>query len=60
MKKVKIDYDANAKVKVRITYEDNHCQIHDSYVFYDLKCEQLSKELLHIIKNDYDVEVTKN
>jgi len=53
MKKVKIEYDANSKVKVRITYEYNHW----SDVFYDLKCEQLSKELLHIIKNGYDIEV---
>ena len=55
-KKVKIEYNANAKVKVRITYEYNHlCN-----VFYDLKCEELSKELLNIMKNGYDVEVTKN
>lgn len=56
MKKVKIDYDANAKVKVRITHEYNHL----SYTYYKLDCEELTKKLLHIMENDYDVEVTKN
>jgi hypothetical protein len=56
MKKVKIDYDANAKVKVRITYECNHL----CCTYYKLDCEELTKELLHIMQNDYDVEVTKN
>ena len=56
MKKVQIDYDANAKVKVRITYEYDNL----SYTYYKLDCEQLTKELLNIMQNGYDVEVTKN
>tara|TARA_Y100001972_G_scaffold111324_1_gene143929 strand:- start:3 stop:185 length:183 start_codon:yes stop_codon:yes gene_type:complete len=55
-KKVKIDYDINSKVKVRIAYEgDSWCS-----TFYNLECEELTKELLNIMKNGYDVEVTKN
>jgi hypothetical protein len=55
-KKVKIDYDINSKVKVRIAYEGDLC----CSTFYNLECEELTKELLNIMKNGYDVEVTKN
>lgn len=55
-KKVKIEYDADAKVKVRIAYEYNHL----CYTYYNLECEELTKELLNIIINGYDIEVTKN
>jgi hypothetical protein len=39
--------------EVHITYEGNYM----SYTFYSLECKELTKELLHVMKKGYDVEV---